>query len=82
MFTAHFTAHAGTVGLSGPHLAQHIVQRRPAIQVLLVSGYASRAGIDLGLSSHKAGSLQKPFGLETLARKVRERLNTGRRGPQ
>ena len=62
-------------GLGGPDLAQRIVQRRPAIRVLFMSGYASREAIDLGVSSHNASFLQKPFGPETLAAKVRERLD-------
>jgi CheY-like chemotaxis protein len=61
--------------LSGPELAQRIVRRRPAIQVLFVSGYASREAIDLGVSSQNASFLQKPFRREALAQKVRERLD-------
>lgn len=62
-------------GLSGPDLAQRIVRRRPAIKVLFVSGHTSREAIDLGVSSQNASFLQKPFRPETLARKVRERLD-------
>jgi DNA-binding NtrC family response regulator len=65
-------------GLSGPDLAQRLVQRRPAMQALFVSGYASRLAIDRGLSSHNASFLQKPFTPEVLAMKVRERLDKGR----
>jgi DNA-binding NtrC family response regulator len=62
-------------GLSGPDLAQRIVRRRPAIKVLFVSGYASREALDFGVSSQNARFLQKPFRPETLAEKVRERLD-------
>ncbi len=65
-------------GQSGADLAQHIVQRRPEIQVLFVSGYASREAIELGMGRHKASFLQRPFRPETLARKVRERLDRRR----
>jgi two-component system cell cycle sensor histidine kinase/response regulator CckA len=62
-------------GLSGADLAQRIVTRRPGIQVLFVSGYASRDAWELGIGGHKASFLQKPFTPETLARMVRERLD-------
>jgi PAS domain S-box-containing protein len=65
-------------GLSGPDIAQRIVRRRPEIQVLFVSGYASREAIDRGVSSHNASFLQKPFRPDTLAQKVRERLDRQR----
>ncbi len=62
-------------GLNGPDLAQRIVRRRPAIKVLFASGYASRPAIDLGSSLQNVSFLPKPFTPETLARKVRERLD-------
>jgi PAS domain S-box-containing protein len=61
--------------LGGPELAQRIVRRRPAIQVLFVSGYAGREITDAGVSSRNISFLQKPFRPETLAQKVRERLD-------
>jgi two-component system, cell cycle sensor histidine kinase and response regulator CckA len=64
-------------GLSGPDLAQRLVQRRPSMQALFVSGYASSLAIDRGLSSHNASFLQKPFKGDVLAMKVRERLDKG-----
>ena len=67
-------------GLNGPELAQRLVRRRPAIKVLFVSGHGSREAIDPGVSSQNASFLQKPFRPETLARKVRERLD-GHVGP-
>ncbi|MBI2189189.1 MAG: response regulator [Acidobacteria bacterium] len=67
-------------GLSGPDLAQRIVRRRPMIEVLFVSGYAS--GEAIGSTSQSVAVLQKPFTPETLATKVRERLDHqgGQRG--
>jgi CheY-like chemotaxis protein len=62
-------------GISGPDLAQRLVHRRPGMQALFVSGYASRLAIDRGLSSQNASFLQKPFKPEVLALKVRERLD-------
>jgi CheY-like chemotaxis protein len=69
-------------GLSGPDIAQRIVRRRPEIEVLFVSGYSSREAIDRGVSSHHASFLQKPFRPETLAQKVRERLDRHRGQPE
>jgi nitrogen-specific signal transduction histidine kinase/ActR/RegA family two-component response regulator len=78
--------HSGTIdllvsdmimpGLSGADLAQRIVTCRPGIQVLFVSGYASRDAWEMGVGGHKASFLQKPFTPETLARMVRERLDS------
>jgi len=62
-------------GLNGPDLAQRIVRRRPAIKVLFVSGYTNREAMDVGLTSQSVSVLQKPFTPDTLATKVRERLD-------
>jgi PAS domain S-box-containing protein len=62
-------------GLNGPDLARQIVERRPDIRVLFVSGYASREAVEMSLSTRNASFLSKPFTPEKLARKVRERLD-------
>jgi len=62
-------------GLGGPDLAQHIVRHRPAIQVLLVSGYAPRTAHDLGQRLPHVSFLQKPFTPAILATQVRECLD-------
>ena len=62
-------------GLNGPDLAQAIVERRPDIRVLFVSGYASREAVELSLTTRNASFLSKPFTPDKLARKVRERLD-------
>ena len=61
--------------LNGPDLAQRIVRRRPAIQVLYVSGFANKVAVERGSISQNASFLQKPFRPGTLAQKVRERLD-------
>ena len=58
-------------GLSGHELAQQLLAARPALKVLYLSGYAQDAFPPS--ESHKA-FLQKPFTLQSLARKVREVL--------
>jgi two-component system cell cycle sensor histidine kinase/response regulator CckA len=62
-------------GLNGPDLAREILERRPDIQVLFVSGYASREAVEMSLNTRNASFLSKPFTPEALARKVRERLD-------
>jgi two-component system, cell cycle sensor histidine kinase and response regulator CckA len=58
-------------GLSGHELAQQLLSARPGIKVLYLSGYAQDAFPPA--EAHKA-FLQKPFTLQSLARKVREVL--------
>jgi PAS domain S-box-containing protein len=62
-------------GVSGPALAQRVVDVRPDIQVLFVSGYVPTATQHVGAMSTNAGFLQKPFTARTIAQKVRERLD-------
>lgn len=61
-------------GMSGRDLAKSLLQARPTIKVLFLSGYTEDA--ILRESGHESGTafLQKPFTLQTLARKVREVL--------
>jgi PAS domain S-box-containing protein len=60
-------------GMTGPSLAQQLQPCRPGIRVLYMSGYtddvAGRHGVLEG-----GAYLQKPFGTEALAQKVREVL--------
>jgi DNA-binding NtrC family response regulator len=56
-------------GMSGRKMAESLVQRRPDMKVLYVSGYG-----DAATSNSDANFLQKPFSTEELASKVREML--------
>ena len=56
-------------GMSGRKMAECLVERRPNMKVLYVSGYG-----DASISSGDAHFLQKPFSTEELATKVREML--------
>jgi PAS domain S-box-containing protein len=56
-------------GMNGREMAECLVQRRPEMKVLFVSGYGDAAG-----SNGDADFLQKPFSNEELAAKVREML--------
>jgi PAS domain S-box-containing protein len=63
-------------GLSGPELARRLMPSRPGLRVLYVSGYPDEAMASQGLLEPDASFLQKPFTPETLARRVREILDT------
>jgi two-component system, cell cycle sensor histidine kinase and response regulator CckA len=56
-------------GMSGRKMAEFLVERRPSLKVLYVSGYG-----DASISQGDAHFLQKPFSTEELATKVREML--------
>jgi PAS domain S-box-containing protein len=59
--------------MSGPELADRIVEREPGIGVLFTSGYSGTAVADRG--ALRAELLEKPFTIEQLARKVRDALD-------
>jgi YesN/AraC family two-component response regulator len=64
-------------GLSGTELAEKLEQMQPGLRVLLMSGYTERLEgfVDRGAGSGGVNFMQKPFSMETLARKVREILD-------
>ena len=61
-------------GMSGRELAERIVQMRPGIKTLYMSGYTDRAIVHHGILQTDTVLLQKPFSLATLASKVQEIL--------
>ena len=79
------TAHAGPIhalitdvimpGLSGRQLSERMVSLRPGIRVLYVSGYTDQAAFRNGILPSGAQLLQKPFGMSSLALKLREVLS-------
>ena len=62
--------------MSGPEVAQRVAMIRPNIPVLFVSGYTDQALIHQGLRRPGTFFLQKPFNPETLARKIRQILDS------
>jgi FixJ family two-component response regulator len=64
-------------GLGGRKLAEALTVTYPALKVLFVSGYTDDA-ILLDAVQHGTHFLQKPFGLQDFATRVREILD----GPQ
>jgi signal transduction histidine kinase/ActR/RegA family two-component response regulator len=69
--------------MGGPALAKRLLQVRPDLKVIFVSGYADEAIGDRRMLENGASFLQKPFTLEDLLLKVREVLADRRpsRGP-
>jgi two-component system cell cycle sensor histidine kinase/response regulator CckA len=63
--------------LGGPRLAERLVEERPDMKVLFVSGYAENTVIKHGKIEVTTRFLQKPFSLKVLARKVREVMEAG-----
>jgi two-component system cell cycle sensor histidine kinase/response regulator CckA len=61
--------------LSGGELAERLMQERPDMKVLFVSGYAEKTVLQHGVIDLQSGFLQKPFSLKTLARSMREVLD-------
>jgi two-component system cell cycle sensor histidine kinase/response regulator CckA len=60
--------------VSGRELAEHLVQHRPGMKVLFMSGYTDDAIENHGVLRKGAGFIQKPFSPGQLADKVRETL--------
>ena len=63
-------------GASGPELARRLLEKRPGTRVLYVSGYTDTSMVSQDSLDDGAYFLQKPFTPESLARKVREILDT------
>lgn len=61
--------------VGGRELAQRLAQPRPQMKVLFMSGYPDHATWSSELVDDTAAVLQKPFPLDTLARKVRTLLD-------
>ena len=61
--------------LNGRELADEAVKRRPDLKVLFMTGYSRDAIIRNGRLDPGVHVLSKPFSVEELAEKVRERLD-------
>jgi PAS domain S-box-containing protein len=61
-------------GLSGRELSEQITKIRPQIKVLYMSGYTDQSAFRNGILEKGAELLQKPFGMSTLASKLRDIL--------
>jgi YesN/AraC family two-component response regulator len=59
-------------GMSGLDLAREVRRRRPAVKVLITSGYSSRTADETGDTEFM--SLVKPYSSADLAKRLREAL--------
>jgi PAS domain S-box-containing protein len=59
-------------GIGGRELGKMLLQQRPGMSVLYLSGYTEDAVVTQGALGPGTGFLQKPFTLQNLAKKVRE----------
>ena len=62
-------------GTSGREVAEQIRALRPDISILYMSGYTDDAVIRRGVLEAGMAFIQKPFGAEDLARRIREVLD-------
>ena len=69
-------------GMSGRELADQLKARRPALQVLFMSGYTDDAVVRHGMLEPGLAYLEKPFRPAALLRKVREVLHGVGRAPE
>lgn len=69
-------------GPSGFALATKLWERHPRLPVLFMSGYTDDEVFRRGVRDRRHEFLAKPFSPETLARKVREVLDSHRAGPE
>ena len=78
-------AHGGTIellltdmilpGLSGSRIAECLVEDRPGLKVVYISGHSQEAVAKNGMSGPGRAFLSKPFRLDTLLRRVRDLLD-------
>ena len=64
--------------LSGKELAKLLVDLRPEMKVLYMSGYTDSAIVNSGILQKEVAFLQKPFTPAALASKVRDVLESGK----
>jgi two-component system cell cycle sensor histidine kinase/response regulator CckA len=62
-------------GISGSELTRRLVEQRPALKVIYMSGYTEDAIVQHGVLKPGIAFLHKPFTSETLGRKVRDVLD-------
>ena len=66
--------------MTGKQLAANLLDERPGLAVLLMSGYSDEVLEERGASNTEGAFIQKPFSTKDLARKVREVLEASQPG--
>jgi two-component system cell cycle sensor histidine kinase/response regulator CckA len=66
-------------GASGPALAKQLLERRPKVKVVYMSGYTEDVITQHGVLQPGIAFLHKPFTSDTLGRKIRDVLDAGLR---
>jgi two-component system cell cycle sensor histidine kinase/response regulator CckA len=67
-------------GTSGAELTRRLIEQRPALKVIYMSGYTEETIVHHGVLNPGIAFLHKPFTSETLGRKVREVLDSTQSG--
>jgi two-component system, cell cycle sensor histidine kinase and response regulator CckA len=62
-------------GASGPELGKQLIEQRPSLKVIYMSGYTDDVIVQHGVLKPGIAFLHKPFTDETLGRKIREVLD-------
>lgn len=69
--------------MRGPELADRLLDLQPELMVIYMSGYHEEAYLGQGVGGEGATLIQKPFSPESLARRIREALDSKEtRAPQ
>jgi DNA-binding NarL/FixJ family response regulator len=58
-------------GMNGSHLVEKVLEARPGIRVLFMSGYTDDEVMRRGVIDGQTAFLQKPFTPDLLAHKIR-----------
>jgi len=61
-------------GASGPELTRQLIEQRPALKVIYMSGYTEEAIVQHGVLKPGIAFVNKPFTSQTLGAKIREAL--------
>jgi CheY-like chemotaxis protein len=63
-------------GASGPELTRQLIEQRPALKVIYMSGYTEDAIVQHGVLEPGIAFLNKPFTSQTLGQKIRDVLDS------